>query len=219
MSNRRYLYDGDRLVRLGMTAQAIDDLRDSPLGREVLPSVLHAAWRILQAKLGLFRMPTHDVSVGDFLTQLFGRAHMVDNFASAMIHGIYGGDIYKLSAQMLFPGQMYRFYHSSIFAGDSVQIAAEDFELAREMVSLRSVAEGSRGVPKKGLFAPRGGMSSLVAALEKELGKRTNVSIKTGTPVRGLQYRRGRDIIEVIAHPFENRKASLLGGMTDMSCV
>ena len=43
-----------------------------------------------------------DESVGSFLTRRFGSA-LADNVVSAIFHGIYAGDIYKLSARAIVP--------------------------------------------------------------------------------------------------------------------
>ncbi|KAI1136851.1 Protoporphyrinogen oxidase [Hypoxylon sp. FL0543] len=44
-----------------------------------------------------------DESIGCFLARRYGH-HLVDNLASAIVNGLYAGDIYRLSAKALLPG-------------------------------------------------------------------------------------------------------------------
>lgn len=44
-----------------------------------------------------------DESVGSFLTRRFNKS-LANNLASAVLHGIYAGDVDQLSAKSLFPG-------------------------------------------------------------------------------------------------------------------
>jgi oxygen-dependent protoporphyrinogen oxidase len=54
-------------------------------------------WNLLR---GSSEVPSfQDVSIGDEFLRRGGRREPVDNMLSAMCHGIYGGDVWKLSAE------------------------------------------------------------------------------------------------------------------------
>jgi oxygen-dependent protoporphyrinogen oxidase len=55
--------------------------------------------------------PATDESIGEFLNRCFGSPAVTDNIASAVLHGIYAGDIYKLSARSLMP-KLWMFDHN-----------------------------------------------------------------------------------------------------------
>ncbi len=102
----RYIYYPDHLVRMPGRLP----------GASLWASIATNVSTVLQepifkgAILGVLKEPTvkvrpenvQDESVGDFLTRRFG-GHIADNLFSAMLHGIYAGDMYKLSVKTILP--------------------------------------------------------------------------------------------------------------------
>ncbi|UKZ77845.1 hypothetical protein TrVFT333_005571 [Trichoderma virens FT-333] len=68
------------------------------------PVVLESLWagfgyvmrRLFSKKDGV---PVQDLSIADWIYHITGSKAVAENLASAMVHGIYGGDIYTLSAR------------------------------------------------------------------------------------------------------------------------
>lgn len=80
--------------------KAITDLFHSVRTESIWDGVLKGIYNEIMVHI---RSPTlRDESVGDFLTRRFGAA-VADNFASAVLHGIYAGDIYKMSVRTILP--------------------------------------------------------------------------------------------------------------------
>ena len=105
-ATNRYIYYPDHLVHmpgpnpsagfLSRSFSLISTLFTEPAFKGVIPALL--------AEPTVARRPKNlrDESVGSFMTRRFGPA-ITDNLLSALFHGIYAGDIYKLSARQLMP--------------------------------------------------------------------------------------------------------------------
>ncbi|KAM7200496.1 hypothetical protein V8F33_003942 [Rhypophila sp. PSN 637] len=103
----RYVYYPDHLVELGI--RPLSDFAGNPFGylghlvSQIASLFTEPAFKDLFPSLRNWyktRVPSVkevDVSVGDYLAGRFGSRSLVDNLMSAMIHGIYGGDVWKLS--------------------------------------------------------------------------------------------------------------------------
>lgn len=105
----RYFYYPDHLVRLpkipgasdpigmiqGLAGLAVDLYRE-PLYKGALSFL----WNLWRGKTTDGKRPgLEDVSIGEEVLRRGGRREPVDNMLSAMCHGIYGGDVWKLSAE------------------------------------------------------------------------------------------------------------------------
>lgn len=102
----RYIYYPDHLVRMPGRLPGVS----------LWTSIVTILGTVLQepvfkgAIIGLLREPSvkvrpdhvQDESVGDFISRRFG-GHIADNLYSALLHGIYAGDIYKLSVKTILP--------------------------------------------------------------------------------------------------------------------
>lgn len=132
-----------------------------------------------------------DVSLGDFLQGVLGAPDLVNNLGSAVVHGIWGGDIWKLSAlesnfQETYVGYQFRHSdrkcrivkHSDYFSGSD--ILAKTPEVAT--LAQRYVTAGYLGF--------KNGFHELAANLTKKLEFNPNVTIKQATPITDIQYDR-----------------------------
>ncbi|KAF2114066.1 hypothetical protein BDV96DRAFT_495457 [Lophiotrema nucula] len=117
MASKRYIYYPDHLVPIPV-ANLSKSIVNIPAPDRL---TLHRTWALLkllgtepvfQGLLsgicrGLFahRPEEHeeDDSIGGLLTRRFGKS-AADNLGSAVIHGLFAGDLYKLSARALMPG-------------------------------------------------------------------------------------------------------------------
>ncbi|KAL9127839.1 MAG: hypothetical protein Q9217_003358 [Psora testacea] len=133
-----------------------------------------------------------DESIGSFLTRRFGSA-IADNIASAVFHGIYAGDIYKLSTRTILPKLWYtEWRHHSIVRGMLDQsfgglmpASHEDLDAARDFLSPTFDVEDDpmEKVKKASVFTFKGGLGKLSDRLEERLRKSDNVLIYKDTEV------------------------------------
>lgn len=130
-----------------------------------------------------------DESVGSFFTRRFNR-NLTENLLSALLHGIYAGDIDSLSVKSLFPSAWRNeAVHGSLirglFAWSQTEIA-EDQKLRNELHTdnaelLEKLKDGS-------VFSFKGGIETLSKALVRDLEACKNVTIKRDVDVRELKY-------------------------------
>ena len=144
-----------------------------------------------------------DESVGSFLRRRFSAA-FADNIASAMLHGIYAGDIDKLSVKSLAP----QFWDAESSAGSvtrsiirslrSKQVwrTPEDFELQLDLAhKLLAGAPQEPGRPnsamppwrRSSIYTFNGGLERLATSLIAALERTPNVEIHRSTAVTGLR--------------------------------
>ena len=105
-ARNRYIYYPDHLVRMPGpipgAGNIMGPLRNlSTLFKEpVFKGVFRALFR--ETNVDVRPETLEDESVGNFISRRFSTA-IADNLVSALLHGIYAGDLYRLSAKTLFP--------------------------------------------------------------------------------------------------------------------
>jgi oxygen-dependent protoporphyrinogen oxidase len=147
-----------------------------------------------------------DESVASFLERRLGSPHIGNNIVSAVMHGIYAGDIYQLSARSLLPkmwdqeGQ-----HGSLSAAlsfglkkSAIFIAKKDAELLNEMSRKIDVTISDR-IKTASVFTFKKGIAALSGALETSLRANPNVQFKTSDKVTSVEYNGESDGIKVCA--------------------
>ncbi|KAI9767417.1 MAG: oxygen-dependent protoporphyrinogen oxidase [Geoglossum simile] len=200
----RYIYYPNHLVRLPMPPTSIWELiktlateplfRGVPMGviREVLRP--KSQWKI-------------DESIGSFFSRRFG-PELVDNILSAVCHGIYAGDVWKLSAKSLFP---FAWHGEEKYGGVlmaryrmwALEAEAEERDGSRGVILQKADGEMMRGLRsdmerlgqkplmdfwlKPEVYSLKGGLETLTKALEDELRGNENVRIETGVAVGQME--------------------------------
>ena len=137
-----------------------------------------------------------DESIGSFVSRRFGSA-IADNVLSAVIHGIYAGDIYKLSARTILPGPWHmESAHGSVLEGmlrtaatGQRPVATDDVEIIKEFNSRPTMTEPLEAVKKSSVFTFKGGVGELADRLEAELRKNPNVQLRKETRAQGVRLR------------------------------
>jgi protoporphyrinogen/coproporphyrinogen III oxidase len=146
-----------------------------------------------------------DESLGDFVSRRFGR-NVADNLVSAVCHGIYAGDIYKLSARTLQPTLWHletrgrergfgilRQLFSNMRQGLEIISRTSFASDERRQIDWVTDAYEDRILPSKrpvGAFNDisvltfEHGLSQLTNALAHHLQKNRNISIKTSMTVQ-----------------------------------
>ena len=129
-----------------------------------------------------------------FQRYLGGRRDLVDNLFSGMIHGIYGGDVWKLSMRSgMFQALWFSVVSKEQFPRDVatkvVHVPEEDMHAVRyyeKQPDAKNVRDMNREMAHGGYIGFHSGFSALTDALVQKLRGNPNVTIKTGKPVSSI---------------------------------
>lgn len=145
-----------------------------------------------------------DESISSFMNRRFGTPNMTNNIISAVMHGVYAGDIDKLSVRSVMrPLWDVEEEHQSLVRGllrsilghtrkrDSKELALERTMLKRISVSYDFMRKNARA------FNFKNGMSTLTQAIASYLKSHPNVEFKMNESVRGVEYDAETDKIQV----------------------
>lgn len=138
-----------------------------------------------------------DESVADYLRRIMGEDLLIKNVVSGMLHGIYGGDAYKLSAKhTIFD----RFWYSdqALTSKKEIWVALKDIFLPYDILdgpnAHHVIDLAERGIQHK-LIAFEDGLLTLTRGLEDDLKEWANVEIKRNTPVTSLAHQDGKVLV------------------------
>jgi protoporphyrinogen/coproporphyrinogen III oxidase len=195
---RRFVYYPDGLAELTLPPRSIADLIHY-LTHPVFSGTARAVLFFLKNQMRVwqdesFKIPA-DLSVGDFYRWVLGREDVVDNLVSAIFHGIYGGDIDKLSMRDLSPAVWYRFFCRR--EHNHVLMPQKNIHLMETLGP--KVLQQSPGVfpSKADLLTFPGGMQTLTHTIRKELDSRPNVTFALNSTVEKLRYDRASNTTQV----------------------
>lgn len=154
-----------------------------------------------------------DESVGDFIQRRFGKT-VADNVASAFFHGIYAGDLYKLSARTVLPALWYmetRDPQGNGILGEMTDIALRghgllQFKHGRYMDLLEAAAEYESSASPGSWYSLQHdisvytfgfGVEQMTRRMQDLLQEKANVKLLTGTEVSGVTFDRSKGKIAV----------------------
>jgi protoporphyrinogen oxidase len=153
--------------------------------------------------------PEPDESIGHFFTRLLGGPQLVDNVLSAMVHGIYGGDIWKISVQSSLFGQLFaqRTYKSTNGRPAVVEtwLRPGDAELAKDIQDSYQGEDAKHIVGRAlasrdwGGLNVAGGFGEITDAMVDSVKENSAVQFRTGSAgrVQKLQYVAAQDKVQV----------------------
>ncbi|KAK1988737.1 protoporphyrinogen oxidase [Colletotrichum cereale] len=177
----RYIYYPDHLVHM----HPKNVFREAAF-KGAIPGVLSLLWR--RAKARKKPVPA-DMSVADFIRFATGRPELTDNLASAMIHGIWGGDADRLSMRSFMPGPWWRFFQKGE-RDDWVTIPRSEAGVLKTLAKDQELQGYARAAQKDQLVFFKKGLSDLPNAIVRGLRHRKNVAFKLGAPVTDLSFDR-----------------------------
>lgn len=139
-----------------------------------------------------------DESIGSFLERRLGSRQVADNLLSAVMHGIYAGDIYQLSAKSILPFQWHlEGKYGSVVKGiwrvqqessgtvpitqreaDFIKSFQDEPPLERDFLQKLRTAS---------VFSFRNGIQTIVNRIKDSLSGKDNVEVKTGSKVTKLE--------------------------------
>lgn len=195
----RFIYYPDHLVRMPGPGQDLYAMAWSIMTEPIFRGL------IFGGLLEYFRPPRAsyiaDESIASFMTRRLGTPLIGENITSAVLHGIYAGDIHKLSAKSLL-SRIYRFEaeHGSMMKGmlDSMQKgskhgSARDAKLHNEMAARLKGSGLLERMQSASVYTLKSGLEGLSDAIVAKLYDNPNVTIKVGAKVQAVALPRHAD--------------------------
>lgn len=172
------------LATLRSIVQALGMLAE-PVFRDLLPSMLQY-FRTRASPYGREIFDgKRDMSMGEYYAHRMGRG-MVDKVMSAGIHGITGGDIWKLSmASAPFPDLLLPSGNEPI---THVRVRQADYEMMTDIAKDKPTFDLATEYLDANAIWFRDGFCTLTDALGDALKANPNVTIKMGDPVTSVRY-------------------------------
>ncbi len=193
-AQNRFVYYPDHLVRMPGPGQSIFD----NLWTIISEPAFKDWWQMILEPIRDAGNLSGDETIGSFLHRRLGTEAIGNNLASAVIHGIYAGDINKLSARCIFGAlvAMERGSAGSIMGGmaegrTKPLMPRSDAELMRELQFNIDDSPLHFKLAQASVYSFKEGIGALSKALDKRLRANPNVTFKSGSPVTGISYENG----------------------------
>lgn len=221
-ATNRFVYYPDRLVAMpSPKAEFYENLWSL-----LTQPVFGGGFSLLTALGGEFQRPDRpeelvDESVGSFLRRRLGTSVIGDNVVSAVLHGIYAGDIEKLSIQSLMPtlwsweqeyGSISNAYLSTYNITNGGEMIEERDVALNKMLSQKELArwkewamspdgvnphEKLRTAETSSVYSFQRGIVCLSEAFESYLRTSPGVEIRTGHKIDTMLYQQSNNSIIV----------------------
>ncbi|KIW94819.1 protoporphyrinogen oxidase [Cladophialophora bantiana CBS 173.52] len=217
----RYIYYPDHLVRLPVLNRHTSLLELLRAVNNVLTEPLYdGIWRCLREPWVPPRDENvRDESVGDFVSRRFDK-NVADNLLSAVCHGIFAGDIYRLSARTLLP-QLWHLETRDrekapgilleILSNMANRVTLNPVDgvlhANRQVLALRSLETYYKRIPnldsfgEMSVFTFRRGLGQITSSLERELRKNENITILQSSPVEDVVFNENKNQVSVRRNP------------------
>ncbi|KPM43624.1 hypothetical protein AK830_g2913 [Neonectria ditissima] len=192
-SRPRYIYYPDHLVPLP-PANIFDAFREEVYLQNI-PAALTLLFKSTVGSKGKFDNKK-DPSISEWIYELSNSRKGPATMASAMVHGIYGGDIDKLSAKSVLDRVYFGWYLPS-FGYQNRPMPPAETVLIGTLGQDKQIQK--MAVDPKGALLDFGtaGMQSLPDALAAAIKEQPNITIKLNTPVESVQYNGTKDKVEI----------------------
>ncbi|KAK4991889.1 oxygen-dependent protoporphyrinogen oxidase [Elasticomyces elasticus] len=197
------------IQELGLQEDTIFTGTDSPAARMRLPHPTFGMFQNLRTVLSeplfkgimwpLFREflidardeRMDDESVGSFMSRRISK-NIVDQAVSAMIHGIYAGDVWQLSIKSLFPSLWrYEKEYTSIAQGmlgqkEGREVTRREQAFMQEMKKFAWDLEFTAKLARTNVFTFREGLSQFSDRIVQKLKENKNVVFKLDTAIKHI---------------------------------
>ncbi|KAI1488818.1 hypothetical protein F5X96DRAFT_680192 [Biscogniauxia mediterranea] len=202
-AQERYIFYPDRLVRIpspGMLANSIFKVIWSLMSDKLWDGCFKGMWNISLKNIFSRRslLPPdavranleQDESLAEFLPRIMGDERPVHNLVSAMVHGIYGGDVRKLSTK-------HTMYDSAWYKATAPPPSGHSWMALKDIYLLNDITTGENAAKLSGLaqgavrwntFMFDDGLLPLLSRLADDLEDRSNVTIRYSEPVTALRH-------------------------------
>lgn len=154
-----------------------------------------------------------DESVGSFLNRRLGSPRPGNNIVSAVLHGIYAGDIYQLSVKSLLPSAWHQegTYGSISEAILKTTVDGKKFMSSKDAQIQQSLGGEDRKAltdrfRRASVYTFKGGLGTFSDVLGASLKANKNVQIRLGQKIEEVDHDGGSDSILVRTSAlFQNR--------------
>lgn len=212
-ARNRYIYYPDHLVRMPAPVPGVGILRNlvNNFSSLFTEPIFNGLFSGVLAEPSVDPRPSYveDESAGAFITRRF-RKPVAENLVSAFLHGIYAGDLYKLSARTLFP----QLWHLETMDTGIVGSLFDNMWNGRSLVSYEQLSflvqisqnptpptqqifDLLRSLIGASVYTFKRGMGQLIEALESALSRAPNVTIKTNTVVGSMRFQRDTKMVSL----------------------
>lgn len=212
-AQNRFVYYPDHLVRMPGPGQTtwnlIKNLIDEPIFKGAVTGALLEGFRPTRPR----ELP--DESVGSFVSRRGSRS-VADNLVSAVFHGIYAGDIWKLSAKSILPLPWAReAKHGNLASAAWAAMVqrqswnfCDDVELQMRLQGGAWHPDLRKQIIDASVFTFKRGISQLTEALEERVTRKNNIKVMKSTQVTALRKAGDTKNIQVchVAGPDENNE-------------
>ncbi|KAK7422212.1 oxygen-dependent protoporphyrinogen oxidase [Neonectria punicea] len=194
-SRPRYIYYPDHLVPLPPHINIFDALKED-VYLENIKAALTLLWKSTLGFKEKVDYSEKDPSISEWIYQVSNSINGPATLVSAMIHGIYGGDIDKLSAKSVLDRIYFGWYLPSPGYQSRPMPPAE-----RALINTLGQDKQIQNMavkPKSALLDfGAAGMQSLPDALAAALREQPNVTIKLNTPIESVKYDVAGDKVKI----------------------
>lgn len=135
-----------------------------------------------------------DESIGSFLSRRVS-PHMANNIISAVLHGIYAGDVWQLSVKSIQPMLWWMEGHHGSITTALIEIwktrsrfvQSSDLELIEELATKESMRSLRPVIKDASVYTFKRGLGQLGNQLQARLRKTKNVRVKTHAAISGIE--------------------------------
>ena len=199
-AQNRFIYYPDHLVRMPGPGQDLFAMAWSiltePAFKGLIPGMLFEQSRPKRPE------SLQDESIASFLTRRNGNPAIAENIASAVFHGIYAGDIHKLSAKSLITKVWdYEGQYGSIVKGlvgtarkGELYSSPRDSQLHREMTERLSKTVLLERMQLTSVYTFKSGLEGFSDAVAASFIDNPNVTLKVGADVESLELDQNPEI-------------------------
>ncbi|KAK4129532.1 hypothetical protein N657DRAFT_563990 [Parathielavia appendiculata] len=173
-----------------------------PVFRDFIPAIISIFRTKDPYRMDMFKGRT-DMSVGDYFASRFGGPGLVDKVLSAVIHGVTGGDVWKMS--MGSGGLADQLVPRDGLPITKTPVRMADYEMMVQLAADKAVFNLASKHLESGALWFRDGFSTLGNALAKALKANPNVTVKSNEPVTEIRY------IDSLDQPFFTQVSSKSG--------
>ncbi|KAH7364638.1 protoporphyrinogen oxidase-like protein [Rhexocercosporidium sp. MPI-PUGE-AT-0058] len=198
----RFLYYPDRLVKMPGPGQDPFDMTWRVLTEPVFKGLVWGSF--MEKNRPTRSTELEDESVGSFLARRMGNDNVGNNIVSAVLHGIYAGDVNQLSIKSLMP----QIWHYEAWRGSLMKAIFTKMSESLDIVSRKDTDLKREVLPRLGetltdamkfasVYSFKEGIGALSGAMEKALRKNPNIKFKMETDVTAVEYDGESDGIEI----------------------
>lgn len=193
-AQNRFVYYPDHLVTMPHPSAGILGNVYNLLTEPVFTGLARAMWG--ESDRPQRPSSLEDESVGSFLSRRLGGSSIPDNLVSAVLHGIYAGDIYKLSVKSLAPKMWYwEGSYGSLLRGLLADMQTRvnttlyrDLELNRQMLEQPKDLARESELGMASVYSFKQGIGQLSDTVVKHLQDNPRIEVKTGHEISRIAF-------------------------------